>query len=295
MKIFLTGASGFIGKNFISYFDNKFSVDTYKRGSNFEINHEVVVHLAGKAHDLKNTSMDSEYYEVNTNLTKKIYKEFLGSKAKVFILLSSVKAVADSVDGILTEDLTPSPETHYGKSKLLAEQYILSQHLSDSKRFFILRPCMVHGPHNRGNLNLLYKLISKNIPWILGSYENKRSYCSIENLLFIIYEIIHNDNIKSGIYNVADDIPISTNELISIIAKSQNKKAKIFKISKNIIKCIAKIGDIFKLPLNTVSLNKLTNSYVVSNHKILNHIGKPLPISSKNGLIKTFDYFNSNE
>ena len=49
---------------------------------------------------------------------------------------------------------------------------------------------MIHGPNNKGNLNLLYNLVSKRIPWILGSFQNKRSYCSIDNLLFIINELI---------------------------------------------------------------------------------------------------------
>ena len=41
---------------------------------------------------------------------------------------------------------------------------------------------MIHGPGNKGNLNLLYSLVSKGLPWPLGSFENKRSYCSIDNL-----------------------------------------------------------------------------------------------------------------
>ena len=78
-------------------------------------------------------------------------------------MLSSVKAVADNVVGFLSEDCEPNPKTHYGKSKLLAERYILSKNIPDNKRVYILRPCMIHGPNNKGNLNLLYNLsIKKN-------------------------------------------------------------------------------------------------------------------------------------
>jgi hypothetical protein len=49
---------------------------------------------------------------------------------------------------------------------------------------------MIHGAGNKGNLNLIYKLFSKGIPWPLGAFDNKRSFCSIDNLMFIIKELI---------------------------------------------------------------------------------------------------------
>ncbi len=255
----------------------------------------VVIHLAGKAHDLKNTTSSQEYYEVNTELTKLVYDAFLASNAKVFITLSSVKSVADQVEGQLTEQHHPNPITHYGKSKLLAEQYIFSKEIPEGKRVYILRPCMIHGPGNKGNLNLLYKIVSKNIPWPLGAFGNKRSFCSIDNLLFIFKELIERDDIPSGIYNVADDEPLSTNELIGLIAQSQNRNPKIWNFSKKFIEGVASIGDKLHLPLNTERLQKLTSSYVVSNAKIKAAIGKPLPVSSKEGLIKTFQSFQNNK
>lgn len=291
--IYITGSSGFVGTSFINFWirDN---VRVSSRGQESNIDDaEVVIHLAGKAHDLKKTSLPDEYYQVNTELTKRVFDAFLSSNAKVFITLSSVKAIADEVKGELTEDFHPNPITHYGKSKLLAEQYIFSKLIPDGKRVYVLRPCMIHGPGNKGNLNLLYKLVSKNIPWPLGAFENKRSFCSIDNLMFIIKELIERDDIPSGIYNVADDDALSTIELIKLIAQSQNRKPKIWKISKSFIELIAKIGDKLNLPLNTERLQKLTDSYIVNNQKIKLAIGKPLPISSREGLIKTFKSFNN--
>jgi nucleoside-diphosphate-sugar epimerase len=204
-----------------------------------------------------------------------------------------VKAVADEVQGELNEEHTPNPITHYGKSKLLAEQYILSKEIPEGKQVYILRPCMIHGPGNKGNLNLLYKLASKGIPWPLGAFENKRSFCSIDNLMFIIRELIERDDIQSGVYNVADDSPLSTNQVISILAESQNRNAKIWKVSKVLLQSLAKLGDMLRLPLTTERLQKLTESYVVSNQKIKSAIGKELPVSVKDGLLKTFNSFNN--
>lgn len=292
-SILVLGATGFVGTNLFKFFNSDYSIINHQKDSSLLIKETIVIHLAGKAHDLKKKSNPEEYYQVNTELTKTIFNLFLDSEAKVFITLSSVKAVADKVNGSLTEEHIPNPITHYGKSKLLAEQYILSKEIPDGKRVFVLRPCMIHGPGNKGNLNLLYKLVSKNLPWPLGAFENKRSFCSIDNLMFIFKELIERDDIPSGIYNVADDDPLSTNELICLIAKSQNRKPKVWKFSKSLIQFLAKLGDVFRLPLTTERLQKLTESYVVSNQKIKSAIGKDLPVSAKDGLLKTFNSFHN--
>lgn len=293
MSIFLTGSSGFVGTSILNFFGGD-SIIQYKRGNDLKVDSaSTVIHLAGKAHDLKNTSNPDEYYQANTKLTQKVFNAFLASNAKVFITLSSIKAVADEFEGELIEEVLPNPITHYGKSKLVAEQYIFSKETPVGKRVYVLRPCMIHGLGNKGNLSLLYKLVSKNIPWPLGAFENKRSFCTIDNLMFIIKELIEREDIPSGIYNIADDEPLSTNELISLIAKSQNRKPKIWKISNGIVERVASFGDKLHLPLNTERLNKLTSNYIVSNAKIKAALGKSLPLSSREGLLKTFNSFNS--
>jgi nucleoside-diphosphate-sugar epimerase len=291
-EIFLFGATGFVGTYLYLNFKNIYSFKLYDKLSPIHINESCVINLAGKAHDLKNVSSVDEYYKVNTELTNEIFDAFLASNAKVFITLSSVKAVADEVNGVLLEDTTPNPITHYGKSKLLAEQYILSEPIPDGKRVYILRPCMIHGPGNKGNLNLLYSLVSKGLPWPLGLFENSRSYLSIENLCFIIKELIEREDIPSGVYNVADDVPLSTNEVIKMIAESKGKKARILNLNKNLIQVLACVGDLIKLPLNSERLQKLTESYIVSNAKIKAALGKSLPVSSSDGLCSTFKSFS---
>jgi nucleoside-diphosphate-sugar epimerase len=292
IKIFLTGSTGFVGNNFVDKFKDLYEIKFYLKEDFVDIKQDIILHLAGKAHDFRKIPNSKEYYKVNTELTKIIFEAFLNSDAKVFLTLSSVKAVADEVNGSLTEEHVPNPITHYGKSKLQAEQFILSKEIPEGKRVFILRPCMIHGPGNKGNLNLLYSFVSKSLPWPLGSFENKRSFCSIDNLMFIIKELIEREDIPSGIYNIADDEALSTNEVISVLAESQNRTPKIWKVSKGLVQNVAKIGNLLRLPLNEERLHKLTDSYVVSNRKIKSVIGKPLPVSSKEGLLKTFKSFS---
>lgn len=289
-SIYITGHSGFVGKNLLEYLTN-YDFIKHKKNHPFSIEENIVIHLIGKAHDLKKTSNPDEYYAVNTNLTKNIFDEFLKSNAKTFIMLSSVKAVADKCSDVLFENEIPYPKTHYGKSKLLAENYILNFNLPENKKVYILRPCMIYGNGNKGNLNLLYKVISKGYPWPLGSFNNLRSYCSIENLNFIIKQLIENENIPSGVYNVCDDKPISTIDLVKLISESRNIKSRIIRVPKLIVKFFAYFGDTFKSPLNSERLSKLTENYIVSNKKIKSAIQKKLPVDVKKGLSDTFKNF----
>jgi len=300
----ITGNTGFVGINLSKYLTEKGekiigvsrksslnTIDYHQLNKTVLDASKSFIHLAGKAHDLKKTSEDSEYYQVNTELTKQLFNQFLESDCEVFIYVSSVKAAADEVNGVLTEETAPNPVTVYGKSKLAAENYILSKELPTNKRVYILRPCMIHGPNNKGNLNLLYTFVSKGVPYPFGKFENKRSFVSVDNLCFIIDELIENDKIQSGIYNIADDQSLSTNQLVSIIGKVVNKKAKILKISKSVVKLIAKVGDVLPLPINSERVQKLTENYVVSNAKIKKAMQKNLPLSAEKGLEKTIASF----
>jgi len=294
-NVIITGTTGFVGVNLVPYL-NKLGIITQPVGRldlSGEIkftNTDSIIHLAGKAHDLKKISNPDEYYQVNFELTTKLYDAFLESDAKKFIFISSVKATADVVEGVLTEDSSPNPITDYGKSKLMAEQYIQRQPLPADKSYYILRPCMIHGPGNKGNLNLLYKFVQKGVPYPLAAFNNKRSFLSVENLCFVIAKVLRMD-IPSGIYNVADDNALSTNEVVKILAKSLNKQPKLWTIPNSLIRGIAKIGDIFKLPLNTERLNKLTENYVVSNKKLKRALNAELPLATNEGLAITATSF----
>ena len=237
MNILITGIHGFVGTNLVNALKAKHTIygldivapqkegviKTYTWAELEGISAvDVVIHLAGKAHDTKNQTNAQVYFDINTGLTQKIYDWFQASKAKKFIFFSSVKAAADRVEGdILTEDVVPCPKGPYGESKIAAENYILSKAvsskqqvvsskrqavrseeqetrgknqesrtknqdlredsqlptnnsllqttdfklpttnfpLSTEKKTYILRPCMIHGPGNKGNLNLLYQVV----------------------------------------------------------------------------------------------------------------------------------------
>jgi len=296
MNCLVTGASGFVGRNLFNSFENYdniqlFAWDRTKDFSNKLIAKDGIIHLAGKAHDLKDILDSAEYYVVNTDLTKKLFDAFLNSSASTFIYFSSVKASADEVSGILLETDIPNPKTHYGKSKLMAEEYILSKKIPESKRVYILRPCMIHGPGNKGNLNLLFHWVKKGYPWPLGSFDNQRSFCSIENVSFVVNELLSRTDIPSGIYNLADNDTLSTNQLIKLIGKALDRDVKIWRFNQDWVRFLASLGDRFKLPLNSERLHKLTSGYIVSNEKLLSALGKSLPVKAQMGMMHTLTNF----
>lgn len=313
--ILITGIHGFVGSNLVKALKDNHTIygldivapekdgveKTFSWGDleNGSIPYvDAIIHLAGKAHDTKNKSAADIYFKINTELTKKIFDYFSEhSSTKKFIFFSSVKAAVDKVPGdVLTEDVTPCPVGPYGESKVRAEEYILTKLRNEPGRFqgrdvIILRPCMIHGPGNKGNLNLLYGVISKGIPWPLGAFENRRTFTSIDNLTFVISGILEK-TIENGVYNMADDEALSTNELISVICGAMDKKARIWKLPKGLINLMAKIGDILHLPLNTFRLTKLTENYVASNAKIKRALGiSKMPVQAQDGLTKTIKSF----
>ncbi|PVX50754.1 nucleoside-diphosphate-sugar epimerase [Balneicella halophila] len=312
MKILITGIQGFVGSNFTRDWReqhtlygldiNQKSKDGVSQIFSWDDLKDIpkvdsIVHLAGKAHDTKNKSLAQDYFDINTELTKKIFDYFLQSDSKKFIFFSSVKAVADSVNGeVLTEEVIPNPVGPYGESKVKAEEYILEKLSIDEKsgkQVYIMRPCMIYGEGNKGNLNLLYKVVNKGVPWPLGAYENKRSFCSIENISYVVGEFVKREGLKSGIYNVCDDETLSTNELIELIAQSLDKSAHILRLPKFSINALATIGSILHLPLTKDRLHKLTENYIVSNKKVKRELGiVEMPIRAQEGFAKTFESFN---
>ena len=161
---------------------------------------------------------------------------------------------------LLTEGVVPTPVGPYGESKIAAENYILGKlkvengklkvNPHDGKKVYILRPCMIHGPGNKGNLNLLYNVVRKGIPWPLGAFENRRTFTSIDNLCYVVEGLLLKD-VASGIYHMGDDEALSTNELIALICEALGRKPHIWRMNKRMMEGCARLGTLLHLPLNT--------------------------------------------
>lgn len=301
MNILITGINGFVGSNLENRWKNihniyGIDINTENKANRFSWDQldeipdcDIIIHLAGIAQDKKNAE-EEIYFRINTELTKKIFDFFSSSKCKTFIFFSSAKAIADvSEDLPLTEDIDPKPVGPYGSSKLLAEKYILENSpKTNDKRTFILRPVMIYGKGNNGNLKLLFNFSKLGIPWPLGRLNGSRSFCYIENLMYIIDELINDTNIKSDVFNVSDDSPLTTNELITIMNQVLGKKSRILHLPKTLFTSVASVGSFLKLPLNKESIQRFSSNFIIDNSKIKRTLGiKKLPYSSEEGLRET--------
>ena len=288
MKILITGAYGFVGTNLCRYLVGKghecIALDIPKAKRD-DVPYKVfyswdeldavdwagidaVVHLAGKAHDLKNVSDPQSYFDINVGLTEKIFNAVNG-KVPRFIYFSSSKA-ADA-------------DTPYGKSKLAAEQFL-------SGRAIVLRPAMIHGPGNKGNLNLLWGIARRGFPWPLAAFENKRSFTSIGNICAAVEALCERG--ENGIYPIADDEMLSTNRLIELMAEACGRKPHLWRMPKGLMRFAARMGDIFHLPLNTERLGKLTEDSYVDNSALKSHLGwSQMPIRAEDGMRNTLKSF----
>lgn len=307
MKVLITGITGFVGSNLSTYLEGRgVEVSGLGRSTNSSnytyedlsalSGFQTWVHTAGKAHDVSGKSHLEDYLAINYELTKRVFKAFLEDEvSNCFIYLSSVKAAVSSVEGELTEDVSEEIKDAYGISKRKSEEFLLEQAGKTTKTVIILRPCMIHGPGNKGNLNLLFNLVNKGIPYPLGSFENSRSFLSIENLSFVIYKQIQDTpKLNSGIYNISDDNVLSTKEIIQLMAEVREIKAKVWNIPKGIVHRMASVGDVLRLPLNNHRLKKLTEDFRVSNQKLKSSLNiQEMPISAIEGMRKTLKSFSN--
>ena len=284
MKFLITGAYGFVGTNLCKYLAEKgheclaLDIPAAKRDDVPYVSFytwdeldklpvvDAVVHLAGKAHDLKKVASEQSYFDINVGLTEKI---FAAAKTTRFIYFSSSKADANG--------------NAYGRSKLAAEQFL-------NGRAIVLRPAMIHGPGNKGNLNLLWGIARRGLPWPLAAFENKRSFTSIANICAAVEALCERG--ENGIYPIADDEMISTNRLIELIAETCGKRAKLWRVPKGVMRMVARIGDVLHLPLNTERIVKLTEDSFVNNSHLKSQLGwNRMPIRAEEGMRRTLRSF----
>ena len=230
MKILLTGAGGFVGQRFAAYNKDRFQIQPLSlrnndwKNTSFE-GFDVVVHLAGKAHEMGKID-DSIYYQVNTELTKELFQRAAAAGIKQFIYISSTKVFGDQTDGVLTETSPCNPNDAYGKSKLEAEQFLLNQQGSCSVA--IVRPPLVYGPGVKGNMISLLELAARKVPLPFKGIDNRRSMVFVDNLVELINAII--DKKAAGIFVAGDRRPLSTAELVQLIRGAMNRKPGMFRL-----------------------------------------------------------------
>ena len=228
-KILITGANSYIGTSFEKYITENFAddyiVDTIDmigdtwREKSFT-GYDSVFHVAGIAHQKETKENANLYYEVNRDLAIEIAKKAKNDGVKQFIFLSSMSVYGMDV-GVITRETLPNPKSHYGRSKLQAEEGINT--LSDDNfKVCTLRPPMVYGKGCKGNFNKIKKLVEK-FP-IFPYVKNERSMIYVDNLSSFIKMAV--DNSLSGLFMPQNREYVSTIDLAMGIAEGVGKKIR---------------------------------------------------------------------
>ena len=237
----------------------------------------VVFHLAGKAHALTETRQDeSEYFQINTYGTQRLLEASKGAGVKTFVYFSSVKAVA-SVDGVMDESVLAEADTAYGRSKLAAEKLVLEGGFVSHP--VVIRPSMVYGNSEKGNLpRMIWAIQARRFP-PLPEMHNRRSMVHVDDVVQAAILAAEHAEAAGKTYIVTDGEGYSTRQMYAWICEALHKPVPVWHLPFFVLKAMGKVGDLIGLihgkrfVFDSDALEKLTGDASYSSQKISDELG----------------------
>ena len=316
-KVLVTGAIGFIGQHLCNQLQEqgfwirklgrsktKSEIDLITldlTNENWQENPcaeiDTVFHLAGKAHALSETVQDErEYHAINTEGTRKLLQAAKNAGVKRFVYFSSIKAVGEGEAMQIDESFGLEPESPYGQSKLGAEQLVLQGGYVPHP--VVIRPCMVYGRSNKGNLPRMIKAIRQGIFLPLPENHNKRSMVHVEDVVQAAILAAEKNQAAGQIYIVSDGQVYSTRQIVDWIREGIGKSVCAFSVPTIFLQLLGFIGDLIgqvthrRFIFDTDALGKLTGSAWYSSDKIVKELGFIPKHSLKESLTEIIHYLD---
>ena len=252
-----------------------------------------VVLLAAEHRD--DVSPISLYYDVNVQGTKNVLKRMDELSIKNLIFTSSV-AIYGLNKNNPDENHPEDPFNHYGKSKWQAEKVIREWFDKDpeGKSVTILRPTVIFGERNRGNVFNLLKQISSGKFLMIGKGQNKKSMAYVGNVVGFIKDRIEKEETGYNVFNYVDKPDFNMNELVSVIDKKMKLNIPKLRIPywAGMIGgyCFDFLSQVSgkKLLVSSVRVKKFCATTQFNAAKV--HKSFNAPYSLKEGLNKTLEY-----
>lgn len=194
---------------------------------------DVVVHLAAIAHVPPGNAAASaqRLQAVNVAGTAALAGQAAAGGVRRFILVSSIKAVADHSSGEALSPAAPAaPEDAYGRAKLAGERELWRICGGAAMEGVVLRPAMVYGPRVKGNLALLASLVARGWPLPFGAVDNRRSLLSQWHLSAIVAAAIQRREAAGQVLHACDPEPVSTPALIEAVGAGLGRRARLLRV-----------------------------------------------------------------
>jgi GlcNAc-P-P-Und epimerase len=277
MICFLTGSTGFLGKNISTFLTNENITVTLPHReqllSELVRFHEIdmFIHVAGKAHSTLTTKEETQaFFEVNYELTKRITTTIDQNKIELntFVFISTVAVYGLEEGCDINEEATIKGITPYAQSKRLAEEHLQKWSKESGVNLIILRLPLIFGENAPGNLGAMERAVKGRYYFQIGKGEARRSMVHAKQLAEFLPTLIG----KSGIYHLTDGEHSSYNEVAQYFAKKY--KRRIVNVPILPFKIIARVGDLIpKFPLTSYRLDKLSQALTFSDQKARRELG----------------------
>ena len=258
MRIAVTGAEGFIGRELctvlrahghsvIAIPRSKSTNDAalWNIGAGGQVLHDAgaVIHLAGRAHVIRDESADplAEFRRINVDGTAWIAKAAIQACVPRFVFVSSIGVLGfSSGDRCFTEATTPAPAEPYAMSKLEAETVLRGLERTRGLEIVVVRPPLVYGPFVKGNFSRLLRLVDSGIPLPFGSVRNQRSFIGVTNLSHLLMTCATEQRAAGGLFLASDGQDISTADLLRLLASAMHRRSRVFACPVSVLRLLTR-------------------------------------------------------
>lgn len=243
---------------------------------------DVVVHLAARAHQVKDVAADprTAFLEVNYNVTKRLAEQAAG-RVQRFIFLSTIGVHGStSEDRALDEKAPIAPETPYAESKAKAEECVLDIAANGGFEAIVLRPPLVYGANAPGNFARLIAAVRRGIPLPLGLVRNQRSLIGVDHLAKAILAAVEAESVDSQPYLVADRQVVSTPEIIRSLATGLGKSGRLLPIPVSMLRLSGAVSG------RRTMVEQLVGNLTVNAGAFRRVFGDVQPCSTVDGLVE---------
>lgn len=220
---------------------------------------DVVVHLAGRVHILKERSPDplADFRRVNVRGSERLARSAAACGVRRLVYLSSIGVNGRSTGkGSFNESGPPAPHNPYARSKWEAEQALTKIAARSSLEVVLVRSPLVYGPHVKANFLRLMKLADTGLPIPLGSIKNRRSLIYVGNLADALSLCLTHPAAAGETFLVNDGEDISTPQLFRRLAHHLGRSARLVPFPAPALAASARL--LGKAPLADALLGSLT-------------------------------------